>query len=32
MEIDPNFRICDETEGILMKQEAIDELLMSYMK
>ncbi|EJO5348335.1 helicase-exonuclease AddAB subunit AddA [Clostridium botulinum] len=26
IEIDPNFRICDETEGILMKQEAIDEL------
>ena len=26
IEIDPNFRICDETEGILMKQEAMDEL------
>ncbi|WP_251861252.1 helicase-exonuclease AddAB subunit AddA [Clostridium sp. Marseille-Q2269] len=26
IDIDPNFRICDETEGVLMRQEAMDEL------
>ena len=26
LDIEPNFRVCDETEGILLKQEAMNEL------
>ncbi|NMM61987.1 helicase-exonuclease AddAB subunit AddA [Clostridium sp. P21] len=26
IDLDPNFRVCDETESILLKQEAIDEI------
>lgn len=26
LDIEPNFRVCDETEGVLLKQEVMDEL------